>query len=150
MSAEGNTGKGHFPAMQVAGEVETGSRHFFLLEVVAGAVAYLPFRGQGKVAVDTHHLRNGIAAQRFFGSGSGIARIILRITERIVQTDTPGNIEIHIFIIMTVQSIVLFLFVFPVVRRELYARRSRYAGQTSDASIVPVDSDGIGIDGIRV
>ena len=50
----------------------------------------------------------------------------------------------------TVQSIVLFLFVFPVVRRELYARRSRYAGQTSDASIVPVDSDGIGIDGIRV
>ncbi len=56
MSAEGNTGKGHFPAMQVAGEVETGSRHFFLLEVITGAVAYLPFRGQGKVAVDTHHL----------------------------------------------------------------------------------------------
>lgn len=35
--------------MQVAGEVETGSRHFFLLEVITGAVAYLPFRGQGKL-----------------------------------------------------------------------------------------------------
>lgn len=56
--------------MQVAGEVETGSRHFFLLEVITGAVAYLPFRGQGKVAVDTHHLRNGIALKGFLAPGA--------------------------------------------------------------------------------
>ena len=29
--------------MQVAGEVETGSRHFFLLEVITGAVAIFHF-----------------------------------------------------------------------------------------------------------
>ena len=56
--------------MQVAGEVETGSRHFFLLEVITGAVAYLPFRGQGKVAVDTHHLQMVLLLKGFLAPGA--------------------------------------------------------------------------------